>query len=100
LLTTVPEARHGNLYGRGASAPDAPAVEKGRRTLSCEAGYPNSHLCSKINIISKLSSQNCSKSWSLRARPARPGQGEDKRKGFRGTSKIHLRLVAPAFLPV
>ncbi len=64
-LTTVPEGRHGNQNGRGASAPDAPEAEGGRRTLSCGADRPNSHLCSKINIISKLSSQSSSRSWNL-----------------------------------
>ena len=72
-LTTVPEVRHGNQNGRGASAPDAPPAEEGRRTLSCGAGRPNSHLCSKINIISKLSSQSYSRSGNLWAGPVGSG---------------------------
>ena len=80
-LTAVPEARHGNQNGRGASAPDAPMTEEGRTTLSGGAGCPK-HLCSKIKIISKLSSQSSSRSGNLwRDRRGGPPARQDRRPG-------------------
>ena len=81
-MTTVPEGRHSNQNGRGASAPDDPVAEGGQTTPSCGAGYPNPCLGSKINITSKLSSQSGSRSWKLWVGPAGLGSREDKRRGF------------------
>ena len=56
-MTTVPEGRHSNQNGRGASAPDDPVAEGGRTTFSCGAGYPKPCLGGKINIIKIVKSE-------------------------------------------
>ena len=53
-MTTVPEGRHSNQNGRGASAPDDPVAEGDWTTPSCGAGYPNPCLGSKIKNYFKI----------------------------------------------
>ena len=81
-MTTVPEGRHSNQNGRGASAPDDPVAEGSQTTPSCGAGYPNPCLGSKIKNYFKIVKSERFEVREIMGGTDGPGSREDKRKGF------------------